>query len=165
VRTRFLFGAGLVAVVVVVAVGVIFGAGIGGSKRSDGQFPEGVYRYRLTAKEVLQIAPSLPAQFLSAAIGTFTWTIRDGTISLAQTGCECSFSHVSGKYTIAADRLTVRWPKLVEKGVDFCSGDCTDTVRWSYDGAVLRLVPVSGDPFDLVFWGAGKPWVEISSTS
>ena len=156
------------AVVAVAAVAVIVGAGIGGggsSERSDGGFPQGVYRYRLTAKEVLRVTPGLPARFLKEAIGTFTWTIKDGTISLAQTGCQCSFAHVSGKYTVAADRLTVRWPKLVANGVDFCSGDCTDTVRWSSDGAVLRFVPVSGDRFDAVFWGAGKPWVKISSTS
>ncbi len=160
---------GLAAAVAVSALAVVWGAGIlggneagkSGNAAESSRFPEGVYRYRLGAPEVLRIVPGLERRFLDDAIGTFTWTIRDGTISLAQTGCTCSFPHVSGRYTVAADRLTVRWPKLVSKGVEFCTGDCTDTVHWSFDGKALRLNPLLGDRYDRVFWGAGKAWVKI----
>jgi hypothetical protein len=162
--------AGLVAVVALSALAVVWAAGVGGgddheksprATASAGAFPEGVYRYRLNAHDVLQIVPGLEQRFLKDAVGTFTWTIRDGTMSLSQTSCTCSFPRVTGSYTVDANRLIVHWPKLVSNGVAFCTGDCTDTVRWGFDGKSLRLEPISGDRYDIVFWGAGKAWLKI----
>jgi hypothetical protein len=153
--------AGLVAVVAVTALVVVWAAGGvgGGSAKAESGFPEGVYRYRLTKAEVRKIA-ILPDKSLADAVGTFTWTIRDGTISLVQTDCKCLLPRVSTTYTTVDHRLTVKWPKVVN-GVVFCEIDCTDTVRWSFDGKMLRFVPLSKDVFDFVFWGAGKPWEKV----
>jgi hypothetical protein len=151
----------LVAVVAVTALAIVWAAGgFGGSPaRTGAEFPEGVYRYRLTKPEVRRIA-ILPDKSLDDAVGTFTWTIRDGTISLVQTNCKCAIPRVSSTYTTTGHRLTVTWPKTVN-GVAFCEVGCTDIVRWSFDGTMLRFVPLSKDMFDVVFWGAGKPWAKI----
>jgi len=154
--------AGLVAVVAATALGVVWAAGaIGGSSASaKSGFPEGVYRYRLTKEEVRKVA-ILPDKSLEDAVGTFTWTIRDGTISLVQTNCKCTLPRVSSKYTAIGHRLTVTWPRAVD-GVVLCEVNCTDTLRWSFDGTMLRLVPLSKDMIKYVFWGAGKPWQKIA---
>jgi hypothetical protein len=153
--------AGLVAVVAVTAFAVVWAAGgLGGdSAKAGSAFPEGVYRYRLTKDEVRKVA-ILPDKSLEDAVGTFTWTIRNGTISLVQTDCKCALPRVSSTYTAANHRLTVTWPKKVN-GVLFCEIGCTDTVRWSFDGKMLRLAPLTKDVFDFVFWGAGKPWEKV----
>jgi len=162
VMKRPVIAAGLVAVVAVTAAAVVWVAGgFGGSSaaKAGTTLPEGVYRYRLTKPEVRRIA-ILPDKSLDDAVGTFTWTIRDGTISLVQTNCRCAIPRVSARYTTNSDRLTVTWPKAVN-GVPFCEIGCTDTVRWTFDGTMLRLVPLSNDVFDRVFWGLGKPWAKI----
>jgi len=153
--------AGLVAVVAVAALAVVWAAGgLGGSsEKAKSGFPEGVYRYRLTKPEVRKVA-ILPDKSLEDAVGTFTWTIRDGTISLVQTDCKCTLPRVSSTYTTVGHRLTVTWPPKVN-GVAFCEVKCTDTLRWSFDGKLLRLVPLSKDVIKFVFWGAGKPWEKI----
>jgi hypothetical protein len=158
---RSAIAAGLVAVVAVTAAAVVWiagGVGGGGTKAGTG-FPEGVYRYRLTKAEVQRVA-ILPDKSLEDAVGTFTWTIRHGTISLVQTDCKCLLPRVSSRYTTVGHRLTVTWPRTVH-GVLFCEIGCTDTVRWSFDGKMLHFVPVSKDVFDFVFWGLGKPWAKI----
>jgi len=152
--------AGLGAVAVLTAAVVVWAGGVFDRGGGSG-FPEGVYRYRLSAAEVLRIAPAIPHELLGDATGTFTWTIRDGTISLVQTNCKCTISRISGRYTTDEHDFTVTWPKKVN-GVDFCSGPCTDHVRWRFDGKALRFEPVSKDLDVAVFWGAGKPWVKVS---
>lgn len=156
---RPLIAAGLVAVIAVTAVAVVWGAGLLGGD-DDGGFPEGVYQYRVTDRDVLDVVPGLRPEFLKDTVGTFTWTVRDGKISLVQTDCACSFPRVSSTYTVAGDRLTVTWPKVVGSR-EFCSQGCTDTVRWDFDGKVLHVVPLGKDKYDVVFWGARKSWVKV----
>src|SRR5262245_15357011 len=135
--------AGLAGVVVATALVVVAVAGVLDGGGGSG-FPEGVYRYRLTAQEVLRVAPAIPRKLLDDATGTFTWTIRDGTISLVQTDCKCTISRMKGRYSVDEDNLRVTWPKTVN-GVAFCTGTCTDRVRWDFDGKMLRFAPVSKD--------------------
>jgi len=155
--------AALVAVVGTVAVGVVVGVAFlpQDSPKASTTFPEGIYRYQLNAREVLQIIPVLPPDFVRDATGTFTWAFRKGSISLAQTGCKCDFSRVTGAYVVSAHSIVVHWPKLVSGGVQFCWGSCIDRLRWSFDGSALHLSPMSKSAEDIVFWGAGKPWVKI----
>ena len=155
---RPLIVAGLVAVIAGTALAVVFGAGLVGGGSSG--FPEGVYQYRLTDSDVTAVVPGLKPQFLKDAVGTFTWTVRDGKISLTQTDCACTFPHVSSTYAISGNHLTVTWPRLVGKRV-FCSQGCTDRVRWHLSGNVLHVAALGNDKYDAVFWGAGKPWVKI----
>ena len=162
-----MIAAGCAAVVAAVVVAVVWASG-GLSEDEPGtpgiateSFPEGVYRYRLTEQDVLRVLANIEPRYLKDATGTFTWTIRDGTISLYQTDCECSFQRVSAPYTTNGDLITVRWPKLAANGVEFCASDCVETVRWTFDGEALRFIPLSGIAYDLVFWGARKPWVKI----
>jgi hypothetical protein len=162
---RAAVAAGLVAVIAVTAVVVVWVAGgLGGSsaKRGTGTgFPEGVYRYRLTKAEVRRVA-ILPDKSLEDAVGTFTWTIRKGTISLVQTDCKCTLPRVSSTYTLGGNhQLTVTWPHRAVNGVVLCEVNCTDTVKWSFDGKMLRFRPLGRDMLKFVFWGAGKPWVKI----
>ena len=89
-----------------------------------------MYRYRLTKDDVLALDATLDPSLLEEAIGTFTWTLRDGTISLQQTDCQCSLGRVSGRYTATPSQLTVHWPAKAENGDEFCSGDCVETVDW-----------------------------------
>jgi hypothetical protein len=125
-------------------------------------FPQGVYRYHLTKQDVLDVVPDIGPDYLADAVGTFTWTLRDGVITLAQTDCKCTIPGVRGSYTVAGDRLTVRWPLKATNGVEFCTGKCTETVRWRYDGKALHIEPISPQGYDIVFWGAYKPWRHIN---
>jgi len=158
---RVAIAVALVAVVAVTALLVVWvGGGFGGSgKKAQSGFPEGVYRYSLTKAEVRRIAP-LPDKLLDDAVGTFTWTIRDGRISLDQTDCKCVFPRLSSRYTAVDHRLTVTWPRKIN-GMVFCEGGCTYVVRWSFDGKMLRIVPIPADLTNFIFWGAGKPWQKI----
>ncbi len=169
--TRAAGVAGIGAVVAVVAFGVIGAARLLGSDepgtsnaapQATGQFPEGVFRYRLSKQEVLRVIPDIQPRYLADAVGTFTWTLRGGVISLAQTGCACSIPNVVGRYTIDGDRLTVSWPPRAPNGVEFCSGDCVEEVRWTFDGAALHIDPLSTKGYDVAFWGADKPWRQIN---
>ena len=162
--------AGVVVVVAVAIVGVVWAAGglsedpraaRATSTPAAGAFPEGVFRYRLTKKEVLALVPTIEPRLLEDAVGTFTWTIRDGTISLEQTDCKCSFTRITAPYTATARHFTVHWPKKAANGVEFCSGDCVETVGWSFDGKALHFTPLVTAGYDVVFWGARKPWVKI----
>lgn len=124
-------------------------------------FPQGVYRYHLTKQDVLDVVPDIGPDYLADAIGTFTWTLRDGAITLVQTDCTCTIPGVKGRYTVTGDRLTVRWPPKATNGVEFCTGKCTETVRWRYDGKALHIEPLTPLGYDIVFWGAYKPWRQI----
>jgi hypothetical protein len=162
-----MLAAGFAALVAVVTVAVVWAAG--GLSEDEpappgiatAQFPEGVYRYRLNEQDVLRVLANIEPRYLKDAVGTFTWTIRDGTISLYQTDCDCSFHRVSAPYETNGDLITVRWPKLAANGAEFCASDCVETVRWTFEGNALRFVPTSGRAYDLVFWGARKPWIKI----
>lgn len=123
--------------------------------------PEGVYRYRLTKDDVLALVATLDPGLLEEAIGTFTWTLRDGTISLEQTDCQCSLGRVAGRYTATPSQLTVQWPAKAENGEEFCSGNCVETVDWRFDGKALHITPTSPERLELVFWGGRRPWVKI----
>lgn len=123
--------------------------------------PEGVYRYRMTRAEVLKLVPTIEPALLEDAVGTFTWTIRDGRLSLHQTGCKCSFHRISAPFTATDALLTVRWPEKAPNGVEFCSGGCVETVAWRFDGGELFMTPLADAGYDLAFWGAHKPWVKI----
>ena len=159
----------LVAVAVVVAVSVAAGVvgavwatgGLDPQARQAGVFPEGVYRYHLTKKEVLEQLPTIEPHLLEDAVGTFTWTIRDGKISLHQTDCRCSFTDVSAPYEATAQLFTVRWPTRAANGAAFCSDGCVETVAWRFDGQALHITTAADAGNDFVFWGAAKPWVKI----
>ena len=162
-----LVAAGVVAVVAAVVVATVWASG-GLSEDEPGTpdiatatFPEGVFRYRLSEQDVLRVLPTIDPGYLRDAVGTFTWTIRDGTISLYQTDCQCTFHRVAAPYSTNGDLITVRWPKLAANGAEFCASDCVETVRWTFDGEALRFIPREGVGYDLVFWGARKPWVKI----
>ncbi len=167
---RFSSMAVIAAVVAVTAAGVIVGARVVGggetapadasATTADG-FPQGVFRYRLSKEDVLRVAPQIEPRYLEDAIGTFTWTLRDGVISLVQTDCDCSFTRVDGRYAIEGDRLTVYWPRRASNGVEFCASDCVETVKWAFDGKALRIDPLSERTYDVVFWGVDKPWRQI----
>ncbi len=159
--------AGVVVAAAVATVGVVWATG-GLSKdkqaapvTSASSFPEGVFRYHLTKRDVLNLVPTIEPRLLEDAVGTFTWTIRDGTISLRQTDCKCSFTRVSAPYTNTARLFTVHWPKQAANGVEFCASDCVETVGWTFDGQALYFTPLATAGYDLVFWGANKPWVKI----
>ena len=162
--------AGIAAVVAGTALVVIVAARVvdrgepappGGPTSGAAPFPEGVFRYRLSRREVLRVVPDIAPRYLADAVGTFTWTLRNGVISFRQTGCVCSIPSAAGHYTIAGDRLTVRWPPLASNGAEFCSVDCVETVRWTFDGTALHIHPVSRKGLDVVFWGADQPWRQI----
>jgi hypothetical protein len=123
--------------------------------------PEGVYRYRMTKAEVLKLVPTIERRLLEDAVGTFTWTIKDGRLSLYQTDCNCSFHRISAPYTATEALLTVRWPRTAPNGVEFCESGCVETVAWRFDGEALYVTPLADAGYDLVFWGAHKPWVKI----
>jgi hypothetical protein len=162
-----------VGVALVVAIAVVGGVwalgGLGDDEpaatrttpSADESFPEGVFRYRLTKQEVLRLVPDMQPRLLKDAVGTFTWTIRDGTISLHQTDCDCTFDRISAPYTATPSLLTVTWPSKAENGADFCTGDCVETLSWTFDGKALRLTPLEATEYDIVFWGARKPWAKI----
>jgi hypothetical protein len=126
-----------------------------------GVLPEGVYRYQLTKRDVLALDSTLTPKQLGDATGTFTWTIRDGRISLHQTDCQCSLTRVSGAYTAKAKVILVHWPEKAPNGTTFCQGECIDTLGWSFDGEALSLTPVVPDRQAIIFWGARKPWLKV----
>ncbi|MFN8222386.1 MAG: hypothetical protein U0R50_03955 [Gaiellales bacterium] len=153
----------------VVAFAWALGAIGGGSgKPSPAAFPEGVFRYTLTRAEVLALDAALGADEVANSVGTFTWTLKSGTISLEQTGCDCTVTGVVGTYVAdpASRRLRVVWSPTTRDGDPFClagDGSCEETVGWSYDGKALRITPLDGaDRDDLVFWGGRKPWVRVA---
>ncbi len=167
---RFSSTAAIAAIVVVTAAAVIAAAwvvGRGGEASGDPSattasgLPEGVFRYRLTKQDVLRVMPDIGLRLLTDATGTFTWTLRDGRIFLVQSDCDCSFTRVTGRYTSDGDRLTVHWPRRASNGVEFCSADCVETVAWAFDGEALRIDPLTDRAYDVVFWGAEKPWRRI----
>jgi hypothetical protein len=161
--------AAIVAVVAATAVAVVVAAQLVGGDEGptaiasshSGAFPEGVFRYRVRKDDVIGVVPDISPAYLADAVGTFTWTVRDGVITLVQTDCACSIPEVSGRYTVAGDRLTVSWPERAANGREFCTGDCVETVRWSYDGAALHVTPLQADGYSVVFWGAGTPWRKV----
>jgi hypothetical protein len=154
-------GAAAAAAGVLVAV-VWLAGGLGGaSAPTPGVLPEGVFRYHLTEQEVLRYVPTIEQRLLKDAVGTFTWTIRDGTLSLHQTDCECTFTRVSAPYEATDKLVTVHWPARAENGVEFCASDCVEQVRWSFDGEALHMLPLATAGYDFVFWGARKPWIKI----
>jgi hypothetical protein len=128
-------------------------------------FPEGVFRYTMTRDDVLALDAALAPGDVANSVGTFTWTIRNGRISLDQTDCNCTVTGVVGRYTadVPAKQLTVHWNATTRDGQPFCVGTtCVDTVGWSYDGKALHITPLDGlDRDDLIFWGDRKPWVKI----
>lgn len=168
-----LAAAGVVVAVALGTVGIVWATGgfdesepvetarTATSTATGDAFPEGVYRYRLTKAEVLEIVPRIEKGLLEDAVGTFTWTIRDGRISLHQTDCNCSFHRISAPYTATDSLVTVRWPARAPNGVEFCTSDCVETVAWRFDGKALHILPLADAAYDLVFWGAHKPWVKI----
>ena len=119
----------------------------------------------MTRKDVLALDATLAPGDVANSIGTFTWTIRNGTISLAQSDCKCTVTGVVGRYTadVAAKQLTVHWRATTRDGEPFCTAaTCIDTVGWTYDGNALRITPLVGsNRDDLIFWGDRKPWVKI----
>ena len=123
--------------------------------------PEGVYRYHLTKQDVLALDSTLKPKQLADATGTFTWTIRNGKISLHQTDCQCALTRVSGAYTTKAKVILVHWPEKAPNGTTFCQGDCVDTLGWTFDGEALHLTPVVPDRYAIIFWGARKPWLKV----
>jgi hypothetical protein len=167
VMKRSLGVVAIVAVVAVTALVVIVVARVVGSDSpgeataAAGTFPQGVYRYRLSKQDVMKVVSDISPAALADSIGTFTWTLRDGVITLVQTNCKCTIPGVKGHYEATAGRLTVRWPHYATNGVEFCASDCVETVRWTYDGAALHIEPLTPAPLDLVFWGANKPWQRI----
>ena len=128
-------------------------------------FPEGVFRYTMSRDDVLRLDAILPPAAVANSVGTFTWTIRAGTIALAQTDCRCTVTGVVGRYSVdvAGKQLTVHWRATTRDGQPFCKGDsCLDTVGWSFDGEALHITPLDGhDQDDLIFWGDRKPWVKV----
>lgn len=123
-------------------------------------FPaRGVFRYTLSKAEILRITPGMDDAHMKETVGTYTWTFSPGRLSLVQTGCDCSYasSHWKGRYTLAGDRFNVTW--LMDKKL--CGTQCRQTARWTYDGKALRFFALTSDPYDIVNWGAGKPWVRI----
>jgi hypothetical protein len=163
---------GVVAAVALAVVGIAWSTGVFDAGEAEpaqaatsspptGTFPEGVYRYRLTKPEVRALVPTIEPALLEDAVGTFTWTIRNGTISLHQTDCSCSFTRISAPYRATARLFTVYWPKRADNGVEFCANDCVETVAWKFDGRALHFMPLATAGYDLVFWGAHKPWVKI----
>lgn len=158
----------VVAVVAAATVGVVWATGgLDGGEPAEAaaatgtSIPEGTYRYRMTKAEVRKLVPSIEPALLEDAVGTFTWTIRDGRLSLHQTDCNCSFHRISAPFTATDALLTVRWPEKAPNGGEFCSGGCTETVAWRYDDGALFITPLADAGYDLVFWGAHKPWRKI----
>ncbi len=123
--------------------------------------PEGVYRYRLTKQDVRAVNAALTPDQVAEAVGTYTWTIRDGKISFRQTDCQCSLDRLVGRYNADENVLVVQWPEKAPNGEAFCGENCIDTLGWSFDGAALQLTPVEPSREAILFWGGRKPWVKI----
>lgn len=163
-------GVAVAVAVAVVASAWAFGALSGDDTpvlpmKTTAAFPEGVFRYSMARRDVLDLDATLPPAAVANSIGTFTWTLRDGAISLEQTACDCTVTGVVGSYTanVGSKRLTVRWRPTTRDGQPFCVGaECVETVGWSWDGRALHITPLEGaDRRALIFWGDRKPWVRV----
>lgn len=124
-------------------------------------FPQGVYRYRLTKADIIALDPTLPAVAVSDAVGTYTWTVRNGRIAFRQTDCDCSLTHNAGQYRLDGKAVLVRWPTTWPDGTAFCGENCIDKLGWSFDGKALHVTPATPDRYALIFYGARKPWVKV----
>jgi hypothetical protein len=121
------------------------------------RFPEGIFRYTVVKADILHLVPAATPNQIQGMKGTFTWTFRNGTVTMAQVGGGWGYAdtHWRGRYVVRPGRLVIRWSA--------CPGcPSVETVLWRWDGKMLHLAADAAhqDAGSTLVWNV-KPWVKI----
>lgn len=126
------------------------------SAATSERFPQGVYRFSMNRADILRALPTASEHWIRNVLGIFTWTFKDGTVTMHQQANP--YPGITGDwlgtYTVVGNLFTVRWSE--------CEGcPLVEKVRWSFDGKALHMHKASSLPGDILAWNVKKPWVKI----
>jgi hypothetical protein len=129
--------------------------GCSGSAKAEA-FPDGVYRQTITRQDILAALPHVSEQLIRNNAGTMTYRFSHGRITWRQRPQYPTNSGTrgAGTYRVKGDVFVVRWST--------CMG-CppVETIRWKWDGRLLRLHKNTEDEGDILVWNV-KPLVKIA---
>jgi TRAP-type C4-dicarboxylate transport system substrate-binding protein len=124
------------------------------SAATSQRFPHGVYRFSMNRADILRALPTASEQDMRNVLGVFTWTFKDGTVTMHQRADYPPDTHWKGRYTVDGNLFTVHWSQ--------CEGcPLVEKVRWTFDGRALHMHTASPRPGDILTWNVKKPWVKI----
>jgi hypothetical protein len=116
-------------------------------------FPEGVYRFKRSRRDILRVWPNADATTLQTHSGTLTFTFEHGSFSavLAAGGVpDCRRGE--GRYSANGQIVTARWTNFYRCPIFHAPSDPV-RLQWAYDGENLRFrLAEPGRPTDRVTW-------------